>query len=157
MKRIDLAYMAGLFDGEGSIVIHARKYVTKQGKIQTHSYAELCLGSTDEWVVRFFQVSFGGNVYLRRPAKPGARFGTSSMWAWQVAARKTIPPLEALLPYLRLKRAQAEIALRFQRRTAQRVAKHSHQLLLTEEELAVREADKFLISALNHRKKGPQK
>ncbi len=110
MKKTDLAYLAGIFDGEGCIVIHDRKYVRKDGEISIHAYAEVNLANTNEWIVRQFFFAFGVNVYLRKKQI----LQKQAIWVWQICARSVITPLKTLLPYLKLKHEQARIALDFQ-------------------------------------------
>jgi len=110
MKKTDIAYMAGIFDGEGCIAIHDRKYARKDGTIATHAYAEINFANTNEWVVRHFLFNFGGNVYLRKK-QTGS---TQPIWAWQICSKASITPLKILLPFLKIKHEQAKIALAFQ-------------------------------------------
>ena len=132
MKKTDLAYFAGIFDGEGCIII-------RKGRSGYHT-AMATLTNTNEWICRQFQFSFGGSVYMRSPQ--GDR--RQAIWAWSVEAQKAQGFLEIIVPYLKLKRAQAEIAIGF----AKRVHKQ-RGYRLTAGELAIREAEKLLISNYN--------
>ena len=52
MKETDAAYIAGLFDGEGSVT--HKKYNFKRGKKYYDTWAiELCIEMTDESVLRW--------------------------------------------------------------------------------------------------------
>lgn len=145
MKKYDLAYLAGIFDGEGCIVIHDRTYKHKDGRVAKHAYVEVSLGNTNEWICRQFLFSFGGNCYLRKKQAEMQQ----QIWAWQAAARIACEFLEVMLPHLRLKKAQAQIALNFgKNKMKPRINKY-----LTDEEMAVTEATKILISNLNKGKK----
>ncbi len=141
MRKIDIAYFAGVFDGEGCIIIHKSK---SKAKSPNYSYvAEVNLANTNEWIVRQFHFSFGGGCYLRK--KQGEH--TRQIWAWQIGANKAADFLEIILPYLRIKKAQAEIALGFQRHKRHSNPKGGKRV--TEKELAIAEATKLLISNLN--------
>ena len=131
---LDLAYMAGLFDGEGCIVIDTNKWIAKNGELRRYHFLEVQVCNTDEWAVRQFQFFFGGSIYWR----------ADKIWVWQITSQKAAFALTMLLPYLHIKKAQAGIGIRFQERIGR-------CLLLTEEEMAVREAQKVLISNLNKR------
>jgi len=145
MKKTDLAYLAGIFDGEGCIVIHKRK--TGKGILHPGYHIEVNLANTNEWIVRQFQFSFGGNIYLRKKQTCQSR----TIWAWQVSARKALDFLAVIKAYLKLKRAQAEIAITFQSSKTRGGSRP-----LSEKELAVAEASKILISNLNKGKKAPK-
>ena len=138
MKKTDLAYMAGIFDGEGCIVIHKSK--PRQRGINPSYVIEINLANTNEWIVRQFHFSFGGNVYLRKRQTETSR----EIWAWQISANQALLCLKTLLPYLKLKRGQAEIAIKFQEEKIKR-----HFRLLDNKDLVIAEANKILISNLN--------
>ena len=141
MNKVDIAYFAGIFDGEGCIYIRKinAKYVTKSGirRIYTSYSVEVSLANTNEWICRQLLFAFGGGVYKRK-LQMGAN---QTIWAWQIAAKKATDFLRVLYPYLKLKRAQAEIAINFQN--------NMHRRTKTNEELALREAQRILVSNLN--------
>ena len=105
MTRVDLAYMAGFFDGEGSVSLYIKG---KRYELQ------VCLSNTNEWVVRLFQFNFGGGVYLdkRNEKNPNHR----DAWRWQLRAKKAVKFLNVLHPYLILKKPQSALATSFQAR-----------------------------------------
>lgn len=138
MEQTDLAYMAGLFDGEGTIVIHSNKHKKKDGVVAEYHYVEVCICSMDEWVPWHFKMAFLGNVYHR----------VDKIWVWQTVSQRAANFLVALLPYLQLKRRQAEIAIATQSRR-----KRHGRSPLAAEELALRVAEKKMISTLNHTRK----
>ena len=140
MKKTDLAYFAGILDGEGSIVIHKNKPQTQRGSINPTYVIEVNLTNTNEWIVRQFHFSFGGNVYLNKRKTDK----TQNIWVWQISANKALPFLKTLLPYLKLKRGQVEIAIKFQEEKVRKRYRRSD-----EKDLAIAEATKLLISNLN--------
>jgi len=93
-----LAYLAGLFDGEGTIGMYPAK-----GRVPrlTIRFVNLHAGS-----VRMFQRAWGGHVWLR-PAAPPCR----AAWSWLVADRRAKGALFDLLPYLTIKNREAVVAL----------------------------------------------
>ena len=141
MNKVDIAYFAGIFDGEGCICIRKvnTKYITKSGiqRICTSYSLDVCLANTNEWICRQLLFAFGGSVYKRK-LQMGAN---QTVWAWEIAAKKATDFLRVLYPYLKLKRAQAEIAINFQNKM--------HRRTKTNEELALREAQRILVSNLN--------
>lgn len=99
---IDLAYMAGIVDGEGCIYGFCRMRGRKVNTIVRLSIL-MCSASVPQWV----HANFGGSFY----ALP-KREGRPDRFLWQIACSHVGPVLTALLPYLKEKRAQAEIALK---------------------------------------------
>jgi len=136
--RVSLDYLAGAFDGEGCIVIHKRK--PKKTHWNPNYYAEICIGNTSEWLLLQFQNRWGGSLSLRKQAT-----GTSQpVYAWSLASKKSIPFMEDMLSHCYLKRAQLEIALKFQKGKKQR-----GKTPMTPYELSSSELAKKLISNLN--------
>lgn len=105
MKSEELAYMAGLFDGEGSI------YIGKASSHRQQLYS-VCLSitNTDKDVLQWAVEHFGGAVSLK-PAER-AHYKTRYLWRAQ-AIRNTAIVLEQILPFLKIKKQQALLALRF--------------------------------------------
>jgi len=133
-----LAYTAGIVDGEGNICI------AKQNKYN-NSKIELRVTNTNEWLPQWLKMQFGGRVYLMKDSsrKPNAKDG----FRWRVTARQAGKVLELLLPYLQIKKPQAEIALSFQKR------RKSPSNKISETTKALDERDKLLMSQYNHRGK----
>ena len=131
--------MAGILDGEGSIYI----YQGKVHRMVSPGYVLMVKVSTSsEYLARLFQFWFTGSVRVRQFKEK--RYLTQ--YEWQVCNRKALTCLEELLPYLRLKHSQAELAIRFQKRMSLNTGGRK----LTDEELALREADRLLMKALKH-------
>lgn len=112
MKNTDLAYTAGIIDGEGCI--HIRKQWDKRYKGCYKYTMMVSLASTDEWLPRWLQLAWGGSVRLNDRSKDNPKW--KSAYQWQVASRIALLFLEAISPYLIIKKPQAEIAISFQKR-----------------------------------------
>ncbi len=97
-EREDLAWAAGLFDGEGAIIRH---------KPTSNGY-QLTLGMTDEDVVRRFHTIVGTGKVHCRTLESGKGF-----WQWYCgAATEIVPLLEAMLPFFGIRRtSKAQEAL----------------------------------------------
>lgn len=92
-------YLAGLFDGEGTIQV--RKVEKKWATLR------VCLGNLDKTVVDLFKEKFGGYSYeCENNGKPFYRWGTESQNATNCLSR--------LMPYLAVKKEQAQLAIQFQ-------------------------------------------
>jgi len=100
-----LAYLAGIIDGEGCIGAWNRRAKSDGRKRQ----AELTIrvSMTTPYAVKLLHETFGGSPFAECRHK-GNRKQT---FAWVVVHRKAEAAIRALLPYLREKRAQADVAL----------------------------------------------
>ena len=106
MKQTDLAYIAGIMDGEGCICIVKRKSCSRKG----YSYQlRVTIVNTNEWLVHSLKMQYNGWVYDHCS-------GTNKrVWEWRVDSNLALSFLESIVKYLKLKRAEAEIAINFQR------------------------------------------
>ena len=139
MKKIDIAYMAGIFDGEGCISIG--KHQRRKNWNPTYSL-KISVVMCNPYIPKLFQMAFGGRIdcYERVGYK-------LPHWNWHLDSKNTIPFLEAIMPYLRLKRDEARLALEFQKL---KKVKHTFRgNSYKPEEIAVFEAEKILMSKLH--------
>jgi hypothetical protein len=98
---VDLAYAAGLIDGEGCVYAICKSY---RGSLRTIVRLSVLMCSRP--AVDWLRTKFGGSFYALPP-----RFGRPDRFLWQVTCSHAGPVLRALLPYLKEKRKQAEVAL----------------------------------------------
>ena len=107
LTSIELAYMAGYFDADGSVTGYNNK---RFGPV-----LYVLVGSANLPILEAFKVAFGGSV--TQDAKAGQRRKSTPVVArrnayrWQTKGVKGAQALRALLPYLRHKRPQAELYL----------------------------------------------
>ncbi len=107
MDTADLAYMAGIMDGEGCIHIGREQH---SDRLIPCYWLEIMIGITDRYICRLFHGNFGGTV-----RNIGEATETHyAKWMWRISGNKASDMLQLLLPYLRLKHSQAELALKFQ-------------------------------------------
>jgi hypothetical protein len=94
----DLAYIAGFFDGEGTI------YYLKEGK---HSYSIIVFNNTDKPVLDWIQKTL---KVLKPPIMEPLRIrndikANKNMWKLYINSQANVSlVLEALLPYLKVKK-----------------------------------------------------
>lgn len=101
------AYCAGAIDSDGWISIYrshrtvGKRYAHKP----TYFCAKLGFTNTSRIVPDLLKAAFGGSFYRydRSPNK--------DMFVWEVDGKKAIIFITAILPYLQMKRRQAELAL----------------------------------------------
>lgn len=107
LSHTALAYIAGLFDGEGCIIIErSRPY----NRATVRHWLHVSIANTNKEVLDWIQECFGGAV--RRTGNP--RGNRQVCWGWYIKSASALLFLTSLLPYLRIKRAQADIAIQFQ-------------------------------------------
>lgn len=141
-KALQVAYAAGLFDGEGCIICLRRTDV-KGHHYRVALQIWMC---SSEWVDHMIGL-FGGKVRLSYGGikKPG--------WIWDLQGLPKIKKgLKIMLPFLKVKRIEAELALRLIDRmiVAQRKnTKGRYQIGLSDHEITQRQK---LLDAIKHRK-----
>jgi len=141
MEETEIAYWAGLFDGEGFICL--RYYKGK--RIPRGIKLEGGIVNTKLEMLQEAQGLFGGNISLMTG---GIFHQNRPCYQLQFAAKQTYLFLKILYPYLRLKRVEADIAFGFQERKDKRNFGER-----TDEDIAFEEEQRELIVSLHGRKK----
>jgi len=110
-NKNDLIYMAGFFDGEGCVAIS--KINLKNPEYKSPRYVlEVTAYNCDKDVMDWILTKFGGSTQLR--VKPKEKWYWKDNYGWKITSNKAIPFLKELLPYLKVKKKQAELAIEFQ-------------------------------------------
>src|SRR5574343_197590 len=110
MDQLELAYLAGVIDSDGSITIGVDKCNRGGcGNPGTHPkfFEIVAVRQCDTEAIDLAQKLFGGNVAI---GKPGSLRGRPS-YDWVAYGPRACTVVETLLPYLRIKRKQAELVL----------------------------------------------
>lgn len=103
------AYLAGIIDGEGCICIHGQKcWNRKRTKRYTYYTLFLTVGNTSYRLLKWLHDNFGGSL---APAKK--KENRRQVWHWNTASKHAEDILTRVLPYLVIKKDQAELALEF--------------------------------------------
>ncbi len=100
-----LAYLAGIMDSDGNFRI-SRRHVAEMRWPQYRINIR-CAQVPPSPAVELLAQTFGGRVTVLRAARIGCR----NLIAWNLHDRVAVPAIEALLPYLRVKWADACILL----------------------------------------------
>lgn len=101
MSEIETAWLSGVFDGEGCIVWANRR--------KTKPILVLQIGNTSrELIERVIEVTGCGRVTGGRPRKEG----NAPFFGWGISSSNAIAVLTQMHPYLIVKRARSEMALR---------------------------------------------
>jgi len=107
-EAILFSYLAGIIDGEGTIRIGANNPPAKWPNRNIVYYASIGLGMTDKAVIELFAKKFGGN--LRKECVPNRKI----VYRWGTCGSKVVPEIiKRLLPYLIVKKKQAELVIKF--------------------------------------------
>lgn len=108
MESTIYAYLAGFFDGEGSIAIERAGLNSQSLRIQAVN--------TDPRPIEMLQNVFAGNfrsTQYRGKTKDGRDY--KPIYIWRASNTLAKDALASMLPYLTVKRERAEIAIAFER------------------------------------------
>ena len=107
MKQENIAaYAAGIFDGEGYIGID--KISVSSGKKKAINLGlRVVISQKDGLIMDWLKINFGGNVYKQRN---GSQY---YIYRWRIHSLKAQQFLKTVLPYLIIKKAQSEFAIKF--------------------------------------------
>ena len=141
LTDIDAAYIAGLVDGEGCLSIVRQKNSNCRG-----GFAYRCgfrIASSNQGIMEWLSEAIGaGCVKSHQPKMRNSK----RQWSLDLWSDDASELTMRLLPYLRIKRPNAELLLAFQNALTQRVG-----VPLTDAEIAFREECYHKSRALNQR------
>lgn len=118
MEAEKLAYIAGIMDGEGSIMIMRQasksfmEQRAKRGCFDPHYHPCIRIGMTDRSALDFLvKITKIGHVHEEKPYH-----GRKVVYRWMTRQRdECLQFLTLIMPYLLVKRRQAELAVKFMR------------------------------------------
>lgn len=111
VTETEAAYLAGLIDGEGYIGIKKHKAYRSQGRRSPGYHARIQVRMVDEPAIAFLAETLGGRYYREKPHSKRGR----PLYCYQASDAKAEHVLRTLLPFLRVKRLNAETALAFRK------------------------------------------
>ena len=132
----DIRYLAGLFDGEGSISIainHRKRYS------RAHNLS-VSVPQNNRSLLEGFKERWGGQIYKRPEPRSHV---------WQIESRSAYRFLRDITPHLRLKKYLGILGMNFQEEC---FGHRSRGQKLTEGELVIRDIFKELVGAENKKK-----
>jgi hypothetical protein len=101
------AYLAGILDGEGSICISK---TTPKGLAKSPWFAgSISVGMTSKQVVKTFKDKFGGSFSTSKPNG----LGDKRIYRWMVISQNARLVAKTLLPFLKIKKRQASLLIKF--------------------------------------------
>ena len=145
LTMLDIAYLAGFFDGEGHVGID-----TRASKARAHHHPSYHLKVTisqvesDEtmMILNHLRDQYGGSIYIKDNSVRNSKWRRAAEWT--VVARGAARFLQDIHPHVILKRAQVDVAIAFQARRLPQGQRGN-----TEARVAADLADKQTISDLN--------
>ena len=104
MNQNDIAYMAGLFDGEGHVEYKKRLVKQKKGKNRAYkTWSIRCeMSMTDRGVMEWFYETIGFGTLNKREAKLSWT-GKKTQWRWRCSYRDALEFAKLLWPYAQVK------------------------------------------------------
>ena len=100
ISETDIAYIAGLFDGEGSIDFKKRKEKKRNGTYDCWRIS-MEISMTDESVLRWVHEVLGCGTVIKKPRKGLRKDGTKYLmqWKWRCTFRDVYYVCRLLWPY----------------------------------------------------------
>ena len=104
MESNDIAYMAGLFDGEGHVEYKKRLVKQKKGKNKAYkTWSIRCeMSMTDRGVMEWFHETIGFGTLNKREAKKSWT-GKKPQWRWRCSYRDALEFAKLMWPYTQVK------------------------------------------------------
>jgi hypothetical protein len=133
-KQSKFAYLAGFIDGEGCFSITHNRNGSPKGFGYT---ARICIVSTNRGILEWIVQNFGGSILNRNPKNWKSNWKKSYEWRFT-----SIKPMESLLlgllPYLIVKKEQANTLLKYARLQGQNNPSAREELFLQMKKLNFR-------------------
>jgi len=105
-KELKLAYTAGFIDGEGFIGLVKENRTIPRGKSKQYTL-RVAVGQQDGEIMDWLVGNFGGYIHnVKR----------DNSYMWQLTTKKAYYFLKEIEPFLKYKRSQARLAIRFYER-----------------------------------------
>jgi len=110
MKKIDIAYIAGVMDSDGYFTIKKSTYNMRKFKDRKNpQYSEKCgIKQVQSQAVKFIYENFGGYYRIEKPSSENGK----PLYAVQLMNKKAHTFIKIIYPYLRIKKSQAQILLK---------------------------------------------
>lgn len=104
---LDVRYVAGLFDDEGSVTIRVKEQPDCLSPIHL---LHANLSSTYRPILDLLAADFGGKINRTGRGEPRSK----PAWNWRLHSRDALAFLEAVRPHLQIKAREVDIAIAFQ-------------------------------------------
>lgn len=136
-KHTDMAYAAGLIDGEGHIIIY-KDDRTKNPKYKTKTPTYILIvgcTNTDKKMIDFLHERWGAC----RQYRARQRENWKPVYEWTIQSKMALNFLKDIYPYMITKKEKAKLAIEFQEGMEQRKNEKGKVLVTPPKEIARRE------------------
>ncbi len=145
-EKLELAYWAGFFDGEGTISIN-RRLIKNNYKNPSHCLY-ISISNTNKEIVLEFLKFFGvGQIHTYERHHKSKKWKT--VWRGDIWSREGYTIIKQLYPFLRVKKRHCNIALNFQ----ENKRCYNHRMGLSKKEVVFRQNLYHQLKKLNCRGK----
>lgn len=104
----DASYIAGLFDGEGCVHLSSTSWKDCPCFRTPTSYLRLSITNTNKEIVQWLIATVDGKMHeVKRTGK------CKTCYVWTINGLNSVDFVKQIYPYLKIKRLQAEIAIKF--------------------------------------------
>ena len=140
-EDIDMAYVAGIMDGDGSFSIIK---INKQPSAWHYPFLQFV--NLNEELINYLKESFGGTIVLaKKHICNDGSFGRQA-YRWRLrSCVNVIPFLEKVAPFLKIKKERAELLLKFSREFS-----FIRGVTLSNDKIAERDAAYLKMTHFNH-------
>lgn len=107
--REKLAYLAGIIDGEGSLLL----WMNKSSKDRGQFNLRVNVTSTDKCLVDWIFENFGGSIYECNSPSRQCQPNWKKQYVWQVNRPEMLQFLNDIYPFLIIKKDRCRIAIKF--------------------------------------------
>lgn len=121
MKKNKYIYLAGIIDGEGSLIISR----SDRGNYMNY-YGRIHVKNTDMRLMKWLVNNFGGNIHVNKPKSHLHSVAYSWYFAGNAKSKEDL--LLALMPYLIIKRDQAVQLIEFFRMNGEKCPEKREKL-----------------------------
>ena len=101
-------YVAGFFDGEGTVGIGLTMEATRSGRWRPRHRLYVRIGHTNLPILEMLKHQFGGSIHAYK-----LKTGHAPAWGWALGSADSINFLRTIRPFLILKTAEADLAFEF--------------------------------------------
>lgn len=145
-KATDLAYMAGIVDGEGCFWLGEIPKKDGDGYVTKHYRGVLKIDNTDKRLLDWIDTVFSGTASARCRTTSTKQF-EREIFTWTATGDRLLDMCELLLPYLIIKKEQCTIMIKFRKTYTANLGSNK----LSDEAIAVRQECLEAIRKLNSR------
>ena len=111
MEITNIAYAAGLFDGEGSVDIY--KASTSKASKNISLMLRVIITQKDGLIMNWLQDNFGG--YVQKNVRPDNNW----VYHWDIRSKAAEDFINSIMPFVKIKKPQLELALEFQKKKSE--------------------------------------